>query len=231
MYAACFTRPIRTCLFRAVLLGALLPGGVACAESDEPFGIPTVPAPSSSLSVIWRQLQRDMEADTLTVARCRAEPDNCSSPAAVRFIEIVDEARHHAGRALVGHINRAVNLAIHPTRDGVWRSPLDALASPGDCKSYAVTKYAALGDAGVATEDRRLIIVRTGSPQPQVHLVVAVRVSANWIIMDNRSMILSESTGRHDYQPVLALDHSGVREFRARPNAAVSNLPCNNSVG
>lgn len=226
MKAAPFAR-----LFLAALLGVFLAGGAARADSDEPFGLPTVEAPSSSLSVIWRQLLLDIEADERTVARCRAQPDGCGSPAALRFIEIVDEARQYEGRARVGHINRAVNLAIHPTRDGVWRSPLDALASPGDCKNYAVTKYAALGDAGIPANDRRLIIVHLKSPQQGAHLVVAARISAKWVLLDNRSMTLVESTARHDYLPILALDHSGVREFRTLPGTAVSGLPCNKAVG
>jgi predicted transglutaminase-like cysteine proteinase len=218
-------------LFRAVLLGVLLSGGTARADSDEPFGISTIEAPSSSLSAIWRRLQLDIQADELTVARCRAQPDKCTSPAALRFIEIVDEARQHEGRARAGHINRAVNLAIYPARAGVWRSPLDALASSGDCKNYAVTKYAVLGSAGVAANDRRLIVVQLKSPLQGVHLVVAVRISAQWVILDNRSMALTESTGRLDYLPILALDHSGVREFLTRPGTAVSGLPCDKTVG
>jgi predicted transglutaminase-like cysteine proteinase len=100
----------------------------------------------------------------------------------------------------------------------------------GDCKNYAVTKYAALGDAGIPANDRRLIIVHLKSPQQGAHLVVAVRISAQWVLLDNRSMTLVESTARHDYLPILALDRSGVREFRTLPGTTVSGLPCNKAV-
>jgi predicted transglutaminase-like cysteine proteinase len=183
------------------------------------------------LSAIWRQLQLGIEADELTVARCRALPDRCDTPAALRFIEIVDEARRYEGRARVAHINRAVNLAIHPAREAIWRSPLDALTTSGDCKNYAVTKYAALGGAGIVADDRRLVVVHLKAPQQGAHLVVAVRISGQWIILDNRSMVLIESTARHGYLPVLALDHSGVREFLTPPKAILSDLPCDNAAG
>ena len=91
-----------------------------------------------------------MLADQFTITACRADPA-CGSPAALRLIAIADEAMQYDGRARIGHVNRAVNQAIAATRSDVpWMSPLKAIVSPGDCKSYAVTKYAVLGDAGIA---------------------------------------------------------------------------------
>ena len=193
-------------------LTALLIG--ASPLAGEPFDVATVPAaPDSAISAIWRDLQPAMQADEQTVIACRADPA-CGSPAALRFIAIVDEARQYQGRALLGHINRAVNLTIPPTRGGVsWRSPLKALASSGDCKSYAVTKYAALGAAGIAPEDRRLVMVWDNAHPLETHLVVAARVALRWLILDNRTLILADSTDRSAYQPLHVIDHSGVRDF------------------
>ena len=182
----------------------------------EPFGVATVPAASDSrISAIWRDLQPAIRADEQTIVVCRANP-GCGSPAALRFIAIVDEARRYQGRALLGHINRAVNLAIPTTRGGVsWQSPLKALASFGDCKSYAVTKYAALGAAGIAPEDRRLVMVWDNARPQETHLVVVVRVARRWLILDNRTLTLADSDDQQAYQPLHAFDHSGVRDFPA----------------
>jgi predicted transglutaminase-like cysteine proteinase len=178
--------------FRIGALTALLTG--ASPLADEPFGVATVPAPDGAISAIWRDLQRAMRADEQTVIACRANPA-CGSPAALRFTAIVDEAKLHEGLARVGHINRAVNLAIQAQRDGMgtWKSPLAALASPGDCKSYAVTKYAALGAAGIASDDRRLVIVWDNARPTQTHLIVVVRVEQRWLILDSRSLIMVDS--------------------------------------
>ena len=180
----------------------------------EPFGVASVQAaPDSRISAIWRDLQPAMRADEQTIVGCRANPA-CDSPAALRFIAIVDEARRYQGRALLGHINRAVNLAIPTTRGGVpWQSPLKALASLGDCKSYAVTKYAALGAAGIAPEDRRLVMVWDNAHPQETHLVVVVRVARRWLILDNRTLTLADSNDQQAYQPLHAFDHSGVRDF------------------
>jgi predicted transglutaminase-like cysteine proteinase len=60
---------------------------------------------------------------------------------------------------MIGRLNRSVNGAIPTTRANVaWLSPLAALSQAGDCKSYAVAKYLALADAGIAASDRRLVV-------------------------------------------------------------------------
>jgi predicted transglutaminase-like cysteine proteinase len=145
-------------VFRIGVLTALLIG--ASPLADEPFGVATFPAPNSAIAVTWERLQREIQADERTVMACRADA-RCGSPAALRFIAIVDDAKQYDGLARVGHINRSVNLAIQAQRNGMgsWKAPLDALSSPGDCKSYAVTKYEALAAAGIAPEDRRLVVV------------------------------------------------------------------------
>ncbi len=199
---------------RAFHIGALAALLMSASPSaDEPFGVATVAAPDGPVSVIWRELQPDMRADQRIVVACRADP-TCGSPAALRFIAIVDEAMQYEGRARVGHINRAVNQAIETTRRDVpWMAPLKALASPGDCKSYAVTKYAALGDAGIAPEDRRLVMVFDRAHPLETHLIVVVRVALQWLILDNLTSTLVESTGQPTYEPLHMLDDFGGRDF------------------
>ncbi len=91
------------------------------------------------------------------------------------FPTIVDTARVHEGRARIGHINRAVNLAIRPISDlrrfGVadeWAPPLGTLqAGAGDCEDYAILKLQALREAGFAAADLKLVIVRDSSTADQ----------------------------------------------------------------
>jgi predicted transglutaminase-like cysteine proteinase len=187
--------------------------------ADQPFGMATVPAPDRAISTIWRGLQSDIQADERTVVLCRVDP-GCGSPAALRFIAIVDEAMRHEGRARIGHINRAVNLAITATRSDVqWMSPLKALASPGDCKSYAVTKYMALGAMGIPADDRRPVVVRDTTNPQETHLVAVARIGEEWLILDNRTLTLVESNGRPSYRPLYVLDQSGVQIPIATPVA------------
>jgi predicted transglutaminase-like cysteine proteinase len=199
---------------------------------DEPFGLATVIAPDDAFGVKWRQLQSEVRSDERIITQCRAEPNICASPAAPRFLAIVNEARQYKGLTRIGHINRAINLAIRPMDNAAergndeWKSPLAALASGvGNCTAYAITKYAALRDAGIVADELRLIIVPIKSRRG-THMVVAVRNFGHWIILDNRSMALVESSELHDYLPLFTLDHRGVRQFVQPTNPKVAGAPC-----
>jgi predicted transglutaminase-like cysteine proteinase len=95
----------------------------------------------------------------------------------------------------------------------------------GNCTAYAIAKYAALRDAGIAADELRLIIVRIKSLR-RTHMVVTVRNFGRWIILDNRSMALVESSELPDYLPLFTLDHRGVRQFVQPTNPNVSSAPC-----
>ena len=83
--------------------------------------------------------------------------------AAKKFLDVIADGRAHDGRARIGVINRAINLAIRPTSDlaqwGVadrWSAPLETLASGrGDCEDYAIAKYVALARSRDFRERRR----------------------------------------------------------------------------
>ena len=209
---------------------------VARAAGDEPFGLSTVAAAKGALSATWQNLQREIQFDQRIVVQCRAEPPSCASPAALRFIAIVNEGNGHAGLARIGHINRAVNLTIGAggvTTHSEWSSPLQTLAAgSGDCKQYAVLKYAALMDAGFAAEDLRLVIVRLKQPQnPETktvdHALVTVRNEADWIVLDNRTLAMIESQHVLDrFLPLFSLDHRGVRRFVQPLIGEAAAAPC-----
>ncbi len=117
-------------------------------------------------------------------------------------------------------INRAVNLAIEPMSDmaqwGVpdrWSAPLETFTTrKGDCEDYAIAKYVALTEAGIAAEDVKLIIVRNTAANED-HAVTAVRLDGTWIILDNRWLKLVEDKAMPQAVPLFALGSDGVRQF------------------
>ena len=195
------------------LIAALL---ISTAFAAEPFGLNTLPSQDTNLIKLWHNLRLDIANDEFLIALCRSD-STCGSAAAVRFIAIVDAAKTYNHRAMIGHLNRAINHAIKRTRDFVpWYAPLYALNHPGDCKSYAVTKYVALADAGIPEADRKLIMVRDGTRPNETHLVVVVRDGESWLVMDNRTLILADSMVVH-YQPLHQFDETGVKTFLMPP--------------
>ncbi len=186
---------------------------LAPAHAVEPFGAATTPSQSAGLITLWLDLQTELAKDEVEIAHCRIDA-NCGSAAAQRFIEIIDEARRYSGRTMVGHLNRGINGAIQSTRAIVpWLPPLAALSQPGDCKSYAIVKYLALGELGIAASDRRLVLLRGASRPNERHLVVLVRDNDSWIILDNQTLTLVDSVAARQYEPLNEFDANGVRDF------------------
>jgi len=183
-------------------------------STGAPFGLAqTAPAaaPAQAMTAKWKSLQSIIAIETRLMASCRAMPEVCA-PSTARFLAIVDAARVENGRARAGLINRAINLAIRPARDNalfgvadVWQSPLMTFASgSGDCEDYAIAKYVALREAGLSTDDVRLVIVRDDALGEE-HAVTAARIDGEWLILDNRKMVLLTDAQAADLKPLIAL--------------------------
>lgn len=228
---------MRRALAGAIFALLLAAGMSAASDTDEPFGLPTIEAAPQQLNAAWHQITDKLRAEKDVVGRCRAAPSSCRSPAAERLNAIIREGDSGDELARIGRINRAVNLAIKPARAGAgpteWTSPLETLsAGTGDCKQYAVVKYAALLEAGFAADRVRLVIVRirSSTPPPSApadHAVIAVRVQSRWLVLDNRSLTVSDSVGLlNDLEPLFTLDHRGVRQFVSPGVAPAPASPC-----
>ena len=96
-----------------------------------------------------------------------------------------------------------------------WASPLQTLSSEaGDCKDYAIVKYAALRELGIAPGDLRLVIVRDNLRQAE-HEVLAVRDGPKWLILDNLTMAMLDAEQIRHYSPLFVMDYHGARAFTA----------------
>src|SRR5690242_21740401 len=83
-----------------------------------------------------------------------------------------------------------------------WASPLQTLGSgAGDCEDYAIVKYVALRDMGFDPSNLRFVIVRDMARQTD-HAVVTVRDGQDWLILDNRTMLILNAEDARQYQPL-----------------------------
>lgn len=189
------------------------------ALSAEPFDMPATTARPGDITAKWTDLQSRILADERTLAACRSAAAHCPTPAR-RFLSIVDFGRQHHGRARIGWINRAVNLRIRPMSDWAqygyadyWASPLETLRSEaGDCEDYAIVKYVALRNLGIAPSDLRIVIVQDNMRQAE-HAVVAVRDDDKWLILDNRTMMILAADRDRRYKPLFVMDYRGARAY------------------
>ena len=195
------------------------PAEASTASPAEPFGLNTMPVATGDILTKWSSVENDISVDKNILTSCGESTAECPS-AAQKFLAIVAEGRTRFGRARIGVINRAMNLAIRPMSDlaqwGVedrWTAPLATLTSGiGDCEDYAIVKYVALTEAGIAAEDVKLVVVRDLSVDKD-HAVVVVRLDGSWLILDNRRLALVHDIEMRRVIPLFVLDSDGVKKF------------------
>jgi predicted transglutaminase-like cysteine proteinase len=192
-------------------------------DAREPFRpgmlLPSGGGPLDQWLKVWRQWREERQA----LEACREDRSKCTD-AAAHFIAIVDSARSLSGRAQLGEINRRVNLAIKPVGDldahgsaDLWSSPLATLTmGSGDCEDYAILKFAALLEAGVAPEQLRLLIV-WNSTRSEHHAVVSVKDGEQWLLLDNEHLAILADTQLPNYSPVLLVESASVRRYAEAP--------------
>jgi predicted transglutaminase-like cysteine proteinase len=205
---------------------ALVAGPLTPVErADEPFGLSTSTVTAGTLLEKWLDVERKADDEQRVLRNCEANRASCQSRTALEFMAIVDGARTLEGRARLGDINRAINLRIKQTSDqalygaeDVWSSPLATLAKgAGDCEDYAIAKFFALQEAGVAADDLRIVILRDHI-RDEDHAVVAARLDGIWLMLDNLHMAMAEDGQlRNYYHPVFLIDHGGVKRYSGTP--------------
>lgn len=195
-------------------------------RTAEPFGIPASPLLGGGLVDKWRNVQRRLADEMVQIALCDGDRDGCVSPSALRFLEIVDAARRLEGRARLGEINRALNLAIRPVSDGpidVWSTPLETLAKgTGDCEDYAIAKFLALRFAGIDSDEIRIVVVHDAVHREH-HAVAAARLDGRWLTLDNRRMAMVEDSAARNYRPAFVIDQHDVMRYSDAPMQAIAS--------
>jgi predicted transglutaminase-like cysteine proteinase len=198
-------------------------------KSAEPFGVVTFRLSGGGLWEIWLAVQRKLDDELVQLALCDGDRERCVSPAALRFLAIVDNAKAREGRARLGEINRAINLAIHPMSDlaqygeiDVWSSPLLTFTTgSGDCEDYAIAKFVALHQAGIPPQDVRIVIMHD-TIRGENHAVTAARLGGHWLTLDNRRMTMVEDTHIRNYRPLYVIDQHGVMQYADAPLLAIA---------
>ena len=193
-------------------------------KSAEPFGLTVSTVFAGGVREKWRGVEQKLGDEWVQLALCDGDRERCASPAALRFLAIVDGARAREGRARLGEINRAINLAIRPVSDqaqygeiDVWSSPLVTFGhGAGDCEDYAIAKFVALRQAGIAPDDIRILIMRD-TVRGEDHAVAAARLDGHWLTLDNRRMAMVEDADIRNYRPLFAIDQNGVMKYSDAP--------------
>jgi predicted transglutaminase-like cysteine proteinase len=196
----------------AFLIGSATPIFADDRPSD-PFGNHTIELNKETpLVEIWEFLGDQLQLDKQHAQSCVEDSNAPLCPPVSTLKKIVEEALQNQGKALLGHLNRSINLMIKPSPSD-WTGPLQAITMRnGDCKSYSIAKYAAARVAGISPDHIRLVIVHNRRHNED-HMVAAVYQDEEWIILDNLTNLLLRDSEKRDYEPLAILDYKGARRY------------------
>jgi predicted transglutaminase-like cysteine proteinase len=195
----------------AVVVGLALPTA-ANERPTDPFGNHAIELNDEArLVAVWRFLRDQVLLDKRYYHSC-LESSDAICPSLPTFMKILDEAREHQGKALLGHLNRSINLLIKPAPSH-WMGPLEAITMRnGDCKAYSIAKYAAVRAVGLSADFVRLVIVHDRR-RSEDHMVAAVYQDGGWFILDNLTNVLVRDSEIKHYEPLAVLDYAGARRY------------------
>ena len=207
-------------------------------RADEPFGLSTSMVTTGPLLEKWLDVERKVDDERRVLRICEENRASCQSQTALQFLAIVDSGRTLTGRARLGVINRGINLKIRPMSDlalygadDVWSPPLATFAiGAGDCEDYAIAKFVALQEVGVSADDLRIVILQDDI-RKEYHTVVAARLGGNWLMLDNRHMIMVNDQQVRGYHPVFLIDHDGVKLYPDAPSTSAGSHGYERGVG
>jgi predicted transglutaminase-like cysteine proteinase len=207
------------------------PGAIdLIGRSAEPFGLFVSKVSAGALREKWLGVERKLDDERVQLALCDGDRERCVSPAALQLLAIVDSARARDGRARLGEINRAINLAIRPMTDmaqygqiDVWSSPLVTFTTgAGDCEDYAIAKFVALRLAGMSPDDLRIVVLRD-TINGEGHAVAMARLDQHWLTLDNRRMAMVEDSDVRNIRPLFVIDENDVMKYVDTAPAMVLN--------
>jgi predicted transglutaminase-like cysteine proteinase len=199
-----------------VMVAAIVVGFAAPTSADDrpsdPFGNHTIELNNEApLVEIWETLRDKVLLDKAHFHSC-IESSNTDCASVSTLMKIVEEARQNLGKALLGHLNRSINLMIKAA-PGYMTGPLEAITMRnGDCKSYSIAKYAAARVAGFSADHVRLVTVHDRRHSFD-HMVVTVYQNEEWLILDNLTNLLVRDSEKKDYEPTVVLDYKGIRRY------------------
>ena len=113
-------------------------------------------------------------------------------------------------------VNSYVNAHVRFVDDRVqfgtadrWLAPSETLArGRGDCEDFALAKRAMLRAAGVPENDLYLVVLKDLSRRAD-HAVLVVRAAGRFLVLDNGTDRIVDSSDVQDYKPVLTFAANG----------------------
>jgi len=89
-----------------------------------------------------------------------------------------------------------------------WETPLEFLAHNGDCKDYAIAKYASLRMLGVPEDHLRIAIVQDLKKHLPHAIVLLYTDDNDTLILDNQNQRVLSSSSVFSYKPIFSINRT-----------------------
>jgi predicted transglutaminase-like cysteine proteinase len=114
--------------------------------------------------------------------------------------------------AVNSYVNARVRFVDDRLQFGVadrWMAPAETLGrGRGDCEDFALAKRALLRSAGVSEKDLYLVVLKDLSRRAD-HAVLVVRAAGRFMVLDNGTDRIVDSSDVQDYKPMLTFAANG----------------------
>lgn len=114
--------------------------------------------------------------------------------------------------AVNGYVNARVRFVDDRVQFGVadrWLAPAETLTrGRGDCEDFALAKRALLRAAGVPDKDLYIVVLKDLSRRAD-HAVLVVRAAGRFLVLDNGTNRIVDSSDVQDYKPMLTFASNG----------------------
>jgi predicted transglutaminase-like cysteine proteinase len=191
-------------LVAALLLAARPADAAVFAPSI--FGSKEIHATSLKMFPKWRGA---MERFAKELQSCPA--GLCNTKA---WAKLVEQLKSEDLRTKLKTVNTVMNR--HPyildiVNWGVadyWETPFEFLRKNGDCEDYAIAKFYALRDAGVSTDNMRIVVLNDLN-LGLGHAILVVYVDGTPLVLDNQIRQVVPAASIRHYKPVYSVNDKG----------------------
>ena len=161
----------------------------------------------------WYQFSDKVGESLELLSRCARSLARCPNRNVVAILAETAKLSKSAPYHLLAAINRLANrrpyrsdLANFHKREH-WASPLEFLASSGDCEDYAIFKYALLRHLGMPADSLRIVLLRRKA-DGLGHAVLAAYLDDKIYILDNADGFIRPQNEFRSYTAVFSFNEN-----------------------
>ena len=173
---------------------------------------PMQPAVSSSRPDVFNSVALSISRSPLDARWNRVSGAGVGGNASAVAASLRDDDVLAKLEAVNSYVNARVRFVDDRVQFGVadrWLMPSETLArGQGDCEDFALAKRAMLRAAGVPDRDLYLVVLKDLSRRAD-HAVLVVRAAGRFLVLDNGTDRIVDSSEVQDYKPMLTFAADG----------------------